>query len=146
MDALAKMREFVSRYPEAEVFESFTIDYTDNVPDNGGLFPTGLVEVSRTKDLLGNATVRNQYNFALYTLFTKAPGDDLGATYNAEWVMGFQEWVQEQSALGLAPTFGDVPREESITAENGQVHSADEEGTALYVVQLQVNFTREFRS
>lgn len=144
MDALEKMRQFVASYPDADIFEKFSIDYTDNVPDNGGLFPTGLVEVSRSKDLLGNVTVRNQYNFALYTLFAKSPGDDLGATYNAEWVMGFQEWVQEQSARGLAPAFGDVPGEESISAENGQVHSADNEGTALYVVQITVNYTKEF--
>lgn len=144
MDALEKMRDFVASYPDADIFEKFSIDYTDNVPDNGGLFPTGLVEVSRTKDLLGNVTVRNQYNFALYTLFTKSPGDDMGATYNAEWVMGFQEWVQQQSALGLAPQFGDIAREEEITAENGQVHSADNEGTALYAVQISVRFTKEF--
>ena len=144
MDALEKMRRFVASYPDADIFESFSIDYTDNVPDNGGLFPTGLVELSRSKDLLGNVTVRNQYNFALYTLFTKAPGDDTGATFNAEWLMGFQEWVQEQSARGLAPAFGDVPSDESITAENGQVHSADNEGTALYAVQIAVNYTKEF--
>lgn len=143
MDALAKMRQFVASYPDADIFEKFSIDYTDNVPDNGGLFPTGLVELSRSKDLLGNVTIRNQYNFALYTLFAKAPGDDTGATFNAEWLMGFQEWVQEQSARGLAPAFGDVPSDESITAENGQVHSADNEGTALYVVQISVNYTKE---
>ena len=40
--------------------------YTDQIPFNGGVFPSGLMEVSRTSDILGNVTVTNQYNFGLY--------------------------------------------------------------------------------
>lgn len=143
--ALEKMRSFVASYPDFDILGSFQVDYTDQVPDNGGIFPTGLVEVSRRTDVTGfTYEVANQLNFAIYTRLAKAPGDDAGASFNAEWVIGFQEWVQEQSARGLAPSFGDKPRRERITAQNGQMFTADPEGTALYAIQLSVTYVKEF--
>lgn len=140
MTALDTMKEFVQSFPEYDVLSKLEIDYTDKVPCSGGLFPNGLVEVSRRKDLLGNVTVRNQYNFALYTVLEKYED----ATDNAEWQMAFQEWVQAQSAMGLAPAFGDEPRTEIITAQNGALYSADEEGTAIYAIQINVQFTKNY--
>jgi len=142
--ALEKVKAFVASYPGADVLADLAIDYADRIPDTAGLFPSGLVEVRRVPDVLGNVTVVNQYNFALYTVMSKAPGDDAGATLNAEWVQAFQEWVQEQSVLGLAPTFGDDPRQERITAQNGAIYSADAEGVAVYAIQISVTFTKRF--
>lgn len=58
--------------------------------------------------------------------------------------MDFQLWVQSQSVQGKAPVFGDDPRAEHIQAQNGVLYAADEEGTATYMVQLSVNFTRHY--
>lgn len=140
MTALETMRGFIESFPDFDVLSQLEIDYTDKIPNAAGLFPSGLVEVSRRYDLLGNVSITNQYNFALYTALEKWQG----AEDNAEWQMAFQEWVQEQSAKGLAPTFGDDPRTETITAQNGQLYSADEEGTALYVIQINVMFTKNY--
>lgn len=145
MTALEKIREFVKSYPGADIFRDFQVDYTDQIPANGGIYPSGLVEVSRKSDILGNTRVTNQYNFGLYYVFEKAPGDDTGATVNAGWVMDFQEWVQKQSATGAAPAFGDIPREEKITAQNGVLYAADDEGLATYMVQLSVQFVKKFK-
>lgn len=147
--ALEKMRGFVESYPNADILGELAIDYTDNVPNNGGLFPSGLVELSRRRDILprelgGKTTVVNQYNFALYTVFEKAPEEDGGATFNAEWLMDFQQWVQEQSITGNAPTFGDNPRKEEIAAQNGTIYSAEEEGTAMYVIQISATFEKRY--
>ena len=144
-DALETMRAFVESYPDSTALTPFAIDYADRVPGCAGLFPGGLVEVRRRTDLLGNVTVENQYNFTLYTVMAKAPGEDAGATLNAEWQMAFQEWVQEQSARGIAPTFGDEPRSERITAQNGAIYSADGEGTAIYAIQISASFKRHYR-
>jgi hypothetical protein len=141
MTALEKMRAFVASYPDHDILARLDVDYTDKVPNAAGLFPSGLVEVSRTRDILGDVTVENQLNFALYTTLEKFED----GTDNAEWQLAFQEWVQEQSALGLAPTFGDEPRTERIQAQNGQLYSADEEGTALYAIQISVNYTKKIR-
>lgn len=145
MTALDKMREFIASFPHADLLEGFQVDYTDKVPDNGGLFPSGLVEIARHRDILGeSAWTENQYNFALYTVLVKSPDDDEGATINAEWVMEFQEWVQQQSMLYQTPTFGDEPRREIMQAENGTLIAADDEGTAVYVVQISVYFIKHF--
>lgn len=142
MTALDKIRDFIRQYPGANIFRDFHVDYTDQIPFNGGVFPSGLTEISRSRDILGNTAVINQYNFGLYYVFEKSPGDDVGAEVNAKWVMDFQEWVQEQSVTGASPTFGDEPRSETITAQNGVLYDADEEGTAMYMVQLTVQFKK----
>lgn len=144
MSALEKIRNWIATYPGYDILGSFQVDYTDQVPSNGGIFPSGLVEISRSEDIIGNVTVQNQYNFGLYYVFPKDPGDDAGAQINAAWIMDFQLWVQEQSVRRLAPTFGDDPRTERIQAQNGVLYGADEEGTATYMVQLSVNFTKKY--
>lgn len=144
MTALEKITEFVKSYPGADILREFQIDFTDQIPANGGLFPSGLVEVSRKTDLFGNVTVTNQYNFGLYYVFEKAPGDGVGAAVNAGWLMDFQEWVQEQSVSGLAPVFGDTPNREQIAAQNGVLYEAQDEGLATYMVQLSVQFIKIF--
>ena len=144
MTALEQITEFVKSYPGADILRDFQVDFTDQIPANGGIFPSGLVEISRKTDLLGNTTITNQYNFGLYYVFEKAPGDDVGAAVNADWLMDFQEWVQERSALGEAPTFGDRPRQERIMAQNGVLYDAQDEGLATYMVQLSVQFVKIF--
>lgn len=138
---LQTMRDFVATFPDWDILSHLRMDYTDQVPDCAGLFPGGMVEVSRHHDIVGNVWAVNQYNFALYTNMAKSPDEDDGASFNQDWVMKFQQWVQRQSMLGLAPTFGDVPREETLTAQNGAIYSTDDEGTALYVVQLSATYT-----
>ena len=144
MTALEKIREWLRSYPGFDILSAFQVDYTSEVPGCGGLFPAGLVELSRRRDILGNVTVENQYNFAIYCLLEKAPGDDTGAAENAAWVMGLQEWVQRQSVLGLAPRFGSGTAPEVIRAENGTLYEVDGEGTALYSVQLSIRFEKRF--
>lgn len=143
-DALDKMREFVSAYPGADILSQLSIDWTDSIPNAGGLFPSGLVEVRRRRFITGGCEVDSQYNFALYAKFEKAPGDDEAATMNAGWLMDFQEWVQAQSAMGKAPVFGDCPRSEKIVAGNGELYSASDEGTALYAIRISATFTKAY--
>ena len=107
MTPLETIRKWVETYPGHNILSDFSVDYTDQIPWNGGIFPAGLIEVSRTEDITGDTMVQNQYNFGLYYVFEKAPGDDEGAEVNADWIMDFQEWVQKQSLTGAVPQFGD---------------------------------------
>lgn len=145
MTALAKMRAWLETYPGYDILSDFQVDYTDSIPSNGGIFPSGLVEVKREKFILGDVRVTNQYNFGLYYVLEKAPGDDAGAAINADWLMDFQAWVQEQSIRGLAPVFGDVPAAERIVAQNGVLFEAEAEGVATYMVQLSVIFIKQYK-
>mgnify|MGYP007107307463 FL=1 len=144
MTPLDKIRTWLETFEAFDILSSFKVDFTDQVPANGGIFPSGLVEVDRRQDIFGQVTVTNQYNFGLYYVFEKAPGDDAGAVINADWVMDFQEWVQAQSIIGAAPLFGDDPTREKVMAQNGVLYEATEEGTATYMVQLSVQFIKKF--
>lgn len=144
MTPLEKIRAWLATYEGFDILGQFKVDYTDQVPSNGGIFPSGMVENTRKTDIFGNVTVENQYNFGLYCVFAKAPGDDVGATINADWIMDFQEWAQAQSITGAAPVFGDVSQSERILAQNGVLYDATDEGLATYMVQLSVRFIKKY--
>lgn len=142
MSDLERIREWISEYPGTEALQGLRIDYYSAQPENGSIAPAGLTEISRTEDILGNVTVENQYNFGLYFVLTKAADDDETAAANAEWIMGLQQWVQEQSIQRLAPTFGEEPKTERIQAQNGALDVNNEDGTATYFVRLTINFKK----
>lgn len=144
MTVLGTIRDWIKTFPQFDALTNFSVDYTSAEPTNGGLMPSGLVEVSKKTDIFGNTTVTNQYNFTLYFVFFKAPGDTDGAEENAQWLMDFQDWVQAQSAIGEAPQFGDDARQEAIKAQNGMLLEADNEGTAVYSVNLSVQFIKKY--
>ena len=142
MTPLETIKNWIATYPGHNILTDFSVDYTDQIPGNGGIFPSGLTEVSRTEYVTGEIMVQNQYNFGLYYVFEKAPGDDTGAEINADWVMDFQEWVQEQSIRGKVPQFGD--KTTSIVAQNGSLYDAGVEGAATYMIQLSVSYEKLF--
>lgn len=144
MTALQTIREWITKFPQYSELREFSVDYTEAAPGNGGIMPGGLTEIARTKDICGNVTVTNQYSFTLYFVFEKAQDDDEGAEKNAQFLMDFQNWVQAQSATGAAPQFGDDPRRETMKAQNGALYGTDAEGTALYTVQLTVDFKKYY--
>jgi hypothetical protein len=142
MNPLDTIRKWLNKYTGFDRLQDLRVDYYSQQPDNGSIDPSGVQIISITEDILGNKTVNMQYNFGVYFVLAKDPGDEETAVDNAAWVMDFQRWVNEQSILHLAPTFGDVPKTESIKAQNGAVTAADNEGVAIYMVQLSVSFTK----
>ena len=144
MTPLEKIRTWLQTFEDFDILNHFRVDFTDQVPANGGIFPSGLVEVDRRQDIFGSVTVTNQYNFGLNYVFEKAPGDDAGATINADWVMDFQEWVQQQSIRRKVPVFGDEPQRETVKAQNGTNSYADIDGVGVYTVHLSINFIKKY--
>ena len=144
MTDLAKVREWLQTFPQFNRLQGLKVDYYSTQLDNSSIAPSGLQEISRTEDILGNVEVKNQYNFSLEFVLTKSPGDDVGAKENADWLLQFQQWVQEQSIRKLVPTFGDEPATETIKAQNGANTYADIEGNAVYTVLLSITFTKKY--
>ena len=143
MTDLERIKNWLLTFPPISDALDLQVDYYDEKPESSSIAPSGLVEISRREDVLGNVTVENQYNFALYFAFPKAPDDDVSATQNAEWLLEFQRWVQEQSIRRLVPTFGDDPKTETIKAQNGEITYAGREGIGLYTVLLAINFIKK---
>ena len=119
MTDLECLIEWLKTYDGYDILGSCQVDYTDQIPNQGFVFPQGLVEVERREDILGNVTLTDRYNFGLYFTFEKALQDDTAARANASWVMDFQRWVQEQSARGLVPNFGNTETKATAQAQNG---------------------------
>lgn len=144
MSDLERVREWLMEYPGMEALQKVWVDYYPARPDNGSIAPAGLTELSRRMDILGTLTVEDRYDFGIYYVLTKAEGDDVGATANAQWVMDFQNWVQEQSARRLAPVFGNRPQAQWIRAQEGALKKTHEEGLATYLVRLSIHFEKVY--
>lgn len=138
MDELEKLQQWLLTYPKWDVGGLMYIDYTDGLPGNTGLFPGGLEELSRHTDVLGRVTVRNRYHFALYRMVA----GDKDNTQSARWLLEFQNWIQQQSAEGKAPVFGDEPAMERICAQKGRLRRDAQTGTSMYCVMLTVDCVR----
>ena len=144
MSDLEKIRTWLLSYPKIAMAQGLKVDYYSESPAGSSIAPSGLQEISRSEDILGNITVENQLNFALHFVFEKSPEDDVGATENAEWLLELQQWVQSQSILRKIPAFGDDPKSETVKAQNGELAYADADGTAIYTVLLSVNFIKKY--
>ena len=139
MEDIEKLRQWLVTFPRWGE-QPLHVDHTDAAPENSGLFPAGLEELSHTRDVLGNGKVRCRYRFVLHRLVTV--GDDVAD--NAQWLLDFQNWVRQQSALGLAPTFGDEPAGERILAQKGRRIEGAQPGTGVYEVTLTAEFVRHY--
>ena len=144
MSDLNRIREWINTFPQIDRLKGLNVDYYSTQLDNSSIAPSGLQEISRKTDILGNTIVKNQYNFSIEFVMTKSPGDDIGAEENADWLLKFQRWVQEQSIRKLVPTFGDEPLTETIKAQNGTNTYADIEGNGVYTVLLSITFTKKY--
>ena len=140
MTDLEKVRQWLLTYPRWGEDCQLYVDYTNAAPDNAGLYPAGLEEISRREDVLGNVTLYCRYHFVLHRLVTGQ--QDNGE--HARWLMAFQDWVQRQSAQHLAPVFGDEPARERIRAEKGKLKEASQTGTATYTVNLTAEFIKKY--
>lgn len=136
MDLIDKLREFVLSYPGWEAGKLLFLDYTDATPGNGGLFPEGITQVSFREDILGN----RQADMRLQVFFYRCGGEEEG---DAAWLLDFQNWVAEQSALGKTPQLGDIPQREQLRAEKGKLSKIRGEGK-LYSVVLTAEFTKTY--
>ena len=135
MTDLEKMQQWLQTYPGWQ--GALQVDCTDPVPGNAGLFCEGLEERTRQADIVGNLQFACRYRFVLYRRVSRD-----GGAADARWLLDFQNWVQRQSTLGLAPHFGDVPHLEQMQAQKGMLK--DRGQTSLYTVTLTADFTRVY--
>ncbi len=125
VSALDKLQDWLSAYPHWEA-----------CPANVCVLPKGMEEISRREDVLGNTLVESRCHV---TLFWEMPtlSDE---AQNAQRLLKFIQWVQHQSASGLAPQFGDVLAQEKIRTEKGGLTPGTQ--TVTYTVTLVVDFMK----
>lgn len=138
MTDLEKLKTWLATYPGWEEDKPFFVDYSTPKPGCVGLFPQGLEQLSLRRDITGGQKVACRYRFRLY----RAAALEENQEENARWLLDFQNWVEAQSAGGLAPRFGDLPQEERLRAEGGSLQKTGKLGSGLYALTLTAEFTR----
>ena len=136
MVALSILKNWLTQCPYWN--GSMYVDYTPATPDCGGMYPGGVEELSRQKDVLDRVTVKNRCRFTV--LRTVAAQQD--KTQHAQWMQEFAHWIQEQSARGNCPVFGDDPAGECIRAQQGKLSQVNSTGVSKYTVEITVDFTK----
>jgi len=142
MNSVEKMRAFIQQYPNLSSFTNgIKIDWNDS--KSFGLMPMGQSTISRDEDILGNITLKKQYNFALYA--NRFTVEDVIRIETIGFLDDFSEWIEEQSIRGNAPCFGDNPKAEEISAQNGMLYQLYEDGkTGRYQIQIKVLYEKHF--
>ena len=80
MTDLECLIEWLKTYDGYDILGSCQVDYTDQIPNQGFVFPQGLVEVERREDILGNVTLTDRYNFwPVFYVLRKAPAGRHGS-------------------------------------------------------------------
>ena len=129
MTVLEKITAWLKTFPQWE--ENAGLDGMELTPGSIGLFPQGIEEIARREDVLGNVQVTNRFTMMVYRV---AAGD------GPAWMLALQQWVNQQSAAGLAPRLGDIPEKEQIRAEQGRLSAPNQTGTKRYAVKLMAEY------
>lgn len=136
MTVLEKLKNWLQSFPLWE--DTLQIDAVSALPGSSGLFPRGITEISRKTDILGNVTTENKMQFVLYRVAPHQPED------NSSFLLALQNWIQQQSACGLAPQFGDDATRERVLAEQGKLHAVPQASTGKYGVNLTVEYIKNY--
>jgi len=87
MSELEQVITWLRTYEGHDILKDWHVDYTDQVPSCGAVFPQGLQEIERRTYITGAVCVTNQSNFGLYFTFAKSAGDDEGAKINVKGIL-----------------------------------------------------------
>ncbi len=142
---LDRLRKWLEQWPGWDGFGPVAVDGLGVLGGGVSLRPGGVTEAAHRVDILGGGVLRLRYRFWLDIKMEKAPGDGLGAEENARKLLGLQDWVNGQSAAGLAPRMGDGEGQEVIRAEEGALQSTDREGLAVYRLVLTVEQEKRYK-
>jgi hypothetical protein len=94
--------------------------------------------VAQRKDLAGN--VRAEY-LARFTLLRRLqPGQD-----GAQWLLEFENWLQERQLADRTPQFGDVPSGEKLRLQKGECKRIPRLGAGLCTVILAAEFEKTYK-
>ena len=129
MSALEKLQTWLSTCPHREGY-----------PAKICVLPREMKEISHRGDVLGNTLVGYRYYVNLFWE-KDGQGED---EKNATCLLDFQNWVREQSIMGLTPQFGDVPAGERVWTEKGGLTAGAQ--LVTYTVTLVAEFMKIYEA
>ncbi len=122
---------YVSGIPE--------VNHTHAAPGSIGIYPQSTQQMRIREDVLGNRVVTYRDTFLLYQVTAMDEKES-----EANRLMALKSWMREQSLIGLAPQFGDIPQEEQILVEKGKLSDVSPLGTGKFAVEIHIVYQKIF--
>ena len=137
MTVWQKLEQWLAAWPE---MVPLARDGYGPAPDQASLMAEGSRELDRWQDALGNVTVEYRQDYSLHLCLAREDGRP------ELWLERLGDWLLRQSALGLAPVFGDQPAAEGVAVSHPIQVKRSPEGTAVYKMELSVTFRRRYEA
>lgn len=132
----ARLAAWLRTAPALAWLRALWVDDVPAAPYTGGLFPAGAAATARRADILGRRVERRRARWVLRLVLPHGK-----SAANALCLEQLAAWVAAQSAAGKAPHFGSRDRETETLSAAGALESVSDEGTAVYAVTLQADYT-----
>ncbi|HCA29832.1 MAG TPA: hypothetical protein DEP23_09820 [Ruminococcaceae bacterium] len=121
---------------EFKSFQEILTDFTEELPSSYALAPAGNSKV--TEDIMGNRTYQNSY-----ILYAREPaGNEVDRAENYDFLEALNDWIEEQDDKRNYPQLPDSRKVESITVSNIMMFGVDDNGSAVYQIQMQLIYTK----
>ena len=138
MSIIKALQDYLTTYDGIELkpINQVLTDRTGESPSSYALAPSGDNRI--VADILGNKTIENNYVF-----FAKeAAADEVDRQDNYDFLENFREWLDDQNDAGNLPTLPGRYEAESLEVSNSMLFDIDEDGTALYQIQIKLTITK----
>lgn len=144
MNIIELVKETLQQFPKiSEVCNDIHIDFTDDIPTNYGLSPTGDTLIK--EDILGNQT--RQHTFILSAMYQSQSDYDRMA--NSGTLLELQHWLEHKAdsqpiivTVGEKEFTGELLK---ITCANGMLYSIPD-GNLNSGVLYQLQITAEYKT
>ena len=138
MNIIETMKATLEAFPK---IQSLHLDYSENAPDEYGLYPTGDKKLS--EDVLGNQT--RQHTFILYAAFQSF--NDYDRLANSGLLLELQLWLEQYAdGQAVSTTVNGTHRAgqlTKITCANGMLFNIPDNNMNA-AVQYQLQITAEY--
>lgn len=144
MSKIQKIREFIAGCPFMDKFTNDVhIDWTSENIGDYGLIPTGESVIETQRDVLENKVIYKRYDVSLCAMHFTV--NDIIRIESNGFLEEFIQWIEQQSNTGSAPTFGDNPADEYMTAANGMLYQLSSDGTTgRYEIKIQCFYEKNY--
>ena len=144
MNIIEVVKETLQQFPKiSQVCNDIHIDFTDDIPTNYGLSPTGDTLIK--EDILGNQT--RQHTFILYAVFQSQSDYDRMA--NSGTLLELQHWLENKADnQKITVTVGDkelTGELKKITCANGMIYGIPD-GNLNSGVLYQLQITAQYKT
>lgn len=141
MSIIKAVQDWLSEYEGMSMrpLSEIRTDLTEEQPSSYALAAAGNSKIE--EDILGNCTYQNSYVFYARELAS----NEIDRADTHEFLDRLKEWIEEKNASGDLPSLPDGYTAEGIEVSNAMLFGIDENGVALYQVQIQLTYVKGVR-